>query len=287
MSLALGIIFGILSMICFGMNSALAKIPAQKLGNVEAVFFRNIFSSLFLFIIFLIFLPQSNFSFNYILIALIVAVVGYIPIISLYQGIKKGKIGIVVPVAGSYVFFTVIFSVIFFGEFLTAMQVGAIALIIIGIILISVNLRDFRNSGLFKFSSGIPYALITCFFWGLYSFLFKIPVLVLGPILTSLVSEFGIMLLCGIHLKLAKIKIRIPDRNIAKYIILVAFFGASAAVTYGIGVQNADVSIVASIASANPLIAALYGRVVYKEKISFIQYLAMFVITLGIILITI
>ena len=203
-----------------------------------------------------------------------------------YKAVELGKVGIVAPIANSSVIFTILFSIIFFKESLSVTQVISITFIIIGIILISIDFANIRNSSLFNIASGVPLALVTCFLWGVVFFLFKIPVNAIGPILTSFIVEFGIMIFSGLHLKISKVNVSMPDKRMIIYLFIVAFFGAVALLFFNIGITVADVSIVSAITFANPLVACLYGRVVYKEKFNLQQYGAILLILVGIILIS-
>jgi len=279
----LGIIFGLISMLGFGLNTALSKYPISELGGRKTVFFRGIFTSSIFFILMLVMFSSLNFSLNYILIGLFLGLVGFIPLFTLYKGIDVGKIGIVSPIAGSAVFFTVLFAVIFFGETINLLQGIGISLILLGIISISVNFKDLKNSHLFSIKSGIPYALISCVLWGFYFFFYKIPVNVLGPITTAFITEFGVMMGAYFSLVATKEKIRLPNKRIIKYVFLVALFAAVGLFFFGYGMQIAPVSIIATLVAANPLVATIYSAVVYKEKLHLQQYIALLVIVLGVI----
>ena len=135
-------------------------------------------------------------------------------------------------------------------------------------------------------SSGIPYALITCFLWGLVFFLFKFPVTILGPILTSFIIEFGILIYSGINMKFSKIPLKLKDPKILIYVFFVALFGAIGTLFFNLGIKAYDVSIVATLRSANPLVATLFARFVYKEKLIKKQWVAISLILLGIIIIS-
>ncbi len=281
------IIFGIISMIGFGLSNAISQIPSKKIGGKRTIFFRSFFITI-LFLIALPFFKEVSFSVKYIIITLGISLIGYVALISFYNALSKGKVGLVSPVANSAVIFTVIFSTIFFHESLAPVQWIAIFLIVSGIILTSLNLRSVRDSSLFKLSSGIPYALITCLLWGLVFFLFKIPVTILGPILTSLISEVGLMIFSGIDLRVSKTYFKIPDRKVLKLVFLVAFFGAIGLLFFNLGInqENSSVGVIAAISFANPLVAILYGKIVYKEKLNFQQWIAVFLILIGIVTIS-
>ncbi len=284
MPVSLGIIFGLIAMLGLGLNAALAKVPVLKIGGRKTIFFRNACTSLLLFILLLPSVPVTNFSLAYILIAFFIAFIGYIPLLTFYKALKLGKVGVVTPISNSSVVFTILFSIIFFREYMSLTRLSSILLIIMGIIMISLNFKDMKNSQLFKISSGIPYALITCLLWGVVFFLFKIPVMVLGPILTSFIVEFGIMILSGISLAISKIRFSVPDKRILIHIFFVALFGSVGNLFFNMGIEIADVSIVAALTFSNPWIATLYGKFVYKEKLTIPQYVAILLILTGIVL---
>lgn len=283
MALSLGIVFGLIAMIGYGISNAISKVPAKILGSRKTVFFRNLMTSLILFIALLFFIKETVFSLEYIIIAIIISIIGYIPLVSFFQAVKHGKVGIVTPIANASIIFTVLFSIIFFKETLSQIQIFSIILIIAGIILISMDIKDWKNSELFNLKSGIPFALLAAFFWGIVFFLFKIPVLVLGAFLTAFLVEFGIAVSSYLHLKSSKIKITIPDKKMYPYLLVLGVLGAIALVSYNFGVKNYNVSVVAAITFANPVVATLYGKFVYKEKLSIMQYIAGLLIILGIV----
>ncbi len=62
--------------------------------------------------------------------------------------------------------------------------------------------------------------------------------------------------------------------------------GALVTLFFNMGIEKTNVSIVSPIASGAPLIATLYAKLVFKEKLSKLQYLAIIMITLGVILVS-
>lgn len=286
MDISSGIIFGIIAMLGFGISNALVSVPAKNIGILRTMFIRGIFSSLMLFLILLFFLSETNFSFNYILIAVIIAIIGYVPLATFFKAIKLGKVGIVTPIANSSVIFTVLLSIIFLKESLLATQILAILLIVTGIILTSINFKDLRNSNLFNVSSGIPYALVSAILWGVVFFLLKIPVNVLGPFLTSFIIEFGILIFSILHIKVANDSLIFPSRKMLIHIFFIAFFAIIGSLFFNLGIKISSVSIIAALTFSSPLISTLYGKLVYKEKLNAVQYSALFLILLGIILVS-
>ncbi len=273
-----GIIYALVAMFGFGLSNGIMKVPARKMSGIKNILYRNIITSTSIGIA-ILFMPYY-ISWKYIAFAVFVSVVGYIPLLTFYKALEKSDIGIVSPVANSAIVFTVIFSVILFGESLNIRQVLAIGVILAGIIFTSIDLNNFRRQQFMK--SGIPFALITCVLWGLFFAISKVPINVLGPILSSFIFEFCGAVIAFFHLKLRKEKLDIPE-GLITYLLYLGIFGAVAAVSYNIGLSKSDISIVAAVTLANPIVAVMYGRIVYKEKLSLQQMTAIIVTIAGII----
>ncbi len=283
MVISIGIIFALISMISYGLADSIARVPAKKLGSQQTLFFRNIIISLSLLVILLFNLDEANFNLAYMGIALGISLIGYIPVIAFFEAIKRGKIGVLSPISRSSVLVTIILSLVFFKESLSGVQLLSIAGILFGVILISVNFKDFKNSQFFKISSGVPLALVAMIGWGLVFFLFKIPVNVLGPVLTAFLVELGLVFYSGAYIKSNKLSFKIKDKKQWKYLLFAGICGAAGTLFYNLGINAASVSIVASITGCVPLVATIYARLVYKEKLSTIQYFAGIIMVVSVV----
>jgi uncharacterized membrane protein len=267
------ILLAIISMLAYGFGLAIARVPIQKEGPVKTIFYRNLIISIIV-LIFLLF-TKFSFSWKYFWIGAFISLMEYIALVAFYKAVETGKIGVVTPIADSSIIITVALSLIFFSEKLLAAQILAIILIIAGIVLISYK------SGWSK--SGIPYALVTLALWGVMSFLIKIPVAALGAIFMSFILEFGIFVFSAIHLAGKKQSLKTKS---LPYMIVVGICGAVGTLGWTLGIQNGPVSIITPIVSSSLLITVLYGRIVYKEKLSTLQYVCIALILGGIIMLS-
>lgn len=282
MNPSLGIIFALISMAGYGLSNAISKPAAKGLGSQKTLFYRNIVVSLILFLLLLANFKNAHFSGFYVFVALLISLVGYVPIIAFYEAIKRGKVGIIAPIGSSSLIVTIFLSLVFLKETLTGNQIAAILFIVFGIVLISVNFKDFKNSHLFSISSGVPFALIACFGWGLVFFLLKFPVTKLGPVFSGFILETGLVFISGVHLRAVKSDYKV-NKTYYKYIFLMALGVTAGTLFYGYGINVTSVSIVAAISGCAPLVATMYGKLVYKEKLSIQQYLAGIMVVFGII----
>ncbi|GEM_PF-3770362 len=93
------------------------------------------------------------------------------------------------------------------------------------------------------------------------------------------------MIFSGISIKCLKIPFRFPDKRILLYVFWVALFGAIGTLFYNLGIskESANVSVVAALTFSSPLVAILYGKFVYKEKLSIQQWFALLFILTGVV----
>lgn len=277
-----GLLMGLVALVATGLNTAWGKVPAQKLGSVQAIVFRNLLLVGLLLLLNIGIGSTFNVSWETILIALGIALVGYLALFFLYKGFRVGKIGVVVPIANSFLVFTVLFSVLLLHESFGWLRWIAIGLIALGIILISVDLKDFKKSVLLNNTQGVWFAFLTCVLWGIFFFALKIPVSSMGPFLTSLSIEAGLLLFALLQLFASGEKWKKPDSESTKFVVLVAVFSFIGSLSYNLGIQVADVSLVSALIAANPLVATLYARFFFREKLSKQQYAATLLLVIGI-----
>lgn len=95
---------------------------------------------------------------------------GTVSFFSFYRALRLGPVSIVSPVFASYAALTVILSVAFNGERLSALTDVAIALTIGGVVLASAAGGGERQR-LGRQAQGVPFALVATLAWGVASFL--------------------------------------------------------------------------------------------------------------------
>jgi len=278
-----GILFGLMGMIGIGLTNALSPVPAKKLGPLKTLFFRNIILSIFVLVVFLIFIDKSSFQPLYIAIAVMIAIFNFTPLLAFYKAIKVGKVGIITPIVSSSVIITVPLSMILYGEQLSPLQLGSILLIAVGIILITIDFKDFDKSILLSKKSGVPLALLAMVMWGIGFAFFKIPISTIGPYFNTLIGEITIIFMSGASLLIQKQRPEIPERRMLVYLLLMGLTGAIGILGFNIGASYANLSIVAAVFAAHPLVATIYGKLVYKDKIKPLQYVAIGLTLFGIV----
>lgn len=283
---ALGIIYGLVAMLCFGLMNVWYRVAAEKTDNLRISFYRNVFITL-IFLVLLPWLPinlelRLFLSWKYILIVLGISLAGFLSILTLLRAMNGGeKLGIIAPIANSAVVPTTLISVLCFNESLGIAQLLAITLIFSGILLATTNVNDLR-SGKFRLSSGVIFALITCFLWGLAYGVMRVPIGWFGPVLTSMIIEASICVYGAIAIKIKGGSFAWPDRRSLKYIISISLAAITASLATMLGFEAYDDSIVSAIFFANPIVVIIYSHIVFAEKLNRLQLVAAALIIAGI-----
>ncbi len=277
------VFMALFALLLLGLSSAFSKIPTGKIGPERVIVFRGVFNVIILGIILAFNFPAVS-SWADLPYALLIAVFGYFPLLFFLKALHLGKMGIVSPISSSYSLITALFAVIFYHEKLNIFQFLCILAVVLGIILISINFRDFKNSHLFDKKSGIGLALLAALFWGIYFFLIKIPTQHFGTYFTSFLVETVILISALISLFWTKkFDLRLPDGMTTSYLFLVSITVSIGVLFYYQALNTGSVAIVSAIGSSAPLIVTMYGAIFMKERLKLQQYCGMVVILLGII----
>lgn len=283
--ITLSIFLGLLGMIPMGLANAMAKIPTQKIGSTSLLFFRNIFTIIFLTPFLLFNLDNTKFIPGQIILALALSIIVYIAMVYFYKGLSIGKVAIVSPIASSYVILSLLLSVLLLGAVISKVQILSIIIIILGIIISSLNFNEIKRFKFNKNNSGLSYALVTMTLWGIFFFFAQIPNKALGPYLTSLLFEIGMFACAIFHLHSSAQKVKTPSWSNLKSIVVISGLTVVSVIAFYLGLAIANPALILVLNSATPIVIVLYGALAYKEKLSPHQYLSVCSIILGIVLI--
>ncbi len=284
------IIAGLLSMIFWGTAIFLAALASRKLGSVLTLFWMQLFG--FLVAIIYFFLNYNSFVFtgilNQIPILIVIAILQVIAYLSFYKGLEKGDVSLVSPIGATWGLVVVILSVIFFKEVLSVTQISAVALIILGVVLLSVNIKDMLTEKKFKLLMGVKEGIIAMLGWGISLFLLVLPGKELGWFLPAFIFRFFVLLILGGYMLFSK-KQFVPKS--IKFpiwlLILIGIFDIGGFFSYSFGVMGEYASIVAPIGSAFALVTVILAKLFLKEKLDISKIIGICGIVCGLILISI
>ncbi|MEI7749860.1 MAG: DMT family transporter [Candidatus Moraniibacteriota bacterium] len=284
MGIQYAILFGLIAMVGSGLSGALAREPVRALGSDRALFWRAVAMVLFQVPLLVVFFPRDLSAWG-ILWAIGVGAVGYLPIYFFFRAISRGRVGVVSPISNSSSVITAMLAVFVLGEPFGGFRVLGLLVALSGIILLSVDFRDWKNSALLRHDSGIPFAVAACLGWGIVMFLFRYPVLLIGPIFTAFIIEAMILLSATARLRLKREPFTLP-KGFRVPIATVGFFGVIGVIAYDFGLTTSAVAVVAILNMTNPVVAAAYEHFAYGEKLSAKQYVGIALAIAGAVLVS-
>lgn len=165
MALSSGIIAGIAAALAWGVADVFVKLIVDRVGGRRSLFWMALFGMIAV-VPAALFLPVgvSGGAFS-IFLLLLLGVLDAAGLFSFFRGLEVGKLSIVSPISGSIALVTVLLSFLFLGEALSQVQAAGVALVVGGIVLVSIDLKELRKSGK-PLSAGVPYAVFTMLEWG-------------------------------------------------------------------------------------------------------------------------
>ncbi|MCX6707257.1 MAG: EamA family transporter [Candidatus Woesearchaeota archaeon] len=277
------ILFGLMAMFFWGISKVIAKPAIKRIGPYHALFYEHLVVAIVLSICCIPFVDIAIPTGNTLLLLIAAIIIGALAIYLFFKSIDQGKVSLSTPIAQSSVILTVVLSFIFYGETLSGMQLIAIILLIIGVILVSFKYSEIVKLNFSRTIPGARLALLTLVGWGIYFFLIKPIVIALGPLLSVWYLETGMSILIAIPLLFKGIK------NPGKTMIYPLFSGtfvALGSLSFNLGIEKMAVSLFYPIVNSSVFITAICSRIFLREKIDINQKIAIFLIILGLVLIS-
>ena len=283
----IAIILSIISAIGFGVADMWSAVPARRLPARQIVFYELLMLFCIYWIITLLItkdVPVLDLkqlavtAFTGIGLALAVA--------ALYKSLALGKVGIVSPIFNSDSLIAVVLGFIVFGETLDTLDYVSMAIVLAGIFLLSANLRAWRN--LSSHEPGVTWALLSMFSFGAALAGYKY--------LSADLTPFQVITVVNAA---ALIVLVFTTRNIQSYFnlkqagynnllhifgisvtILVAMFSLVSALSID------SLSVVAVITGSSPLVSVLLAWLLFKERLTLVQYLGAITVVIGIMILS-
>ena len=286
MTISLGILFGIIAMLGWGIADFFVANAVRRSKVTQALLWINTISFSILFIVFLLFFRLPALPIGTIAFLLITSLVAFISIMAFYKGLQVGNVSVVSPVSASATVITVILSILILKESINSLQAAAIAITICGAVLASFKLHDLMKLRLKNFSKGVEYALIAMFGWGILFILIDRLVDELGwffPFFFLIMIELFYILA---YSAFAKKALSFP-KNAAVFIVLSSVFETTAFLSFGFGISMENIAVVSPIAFAFPAVTIILARIFFKEILDLNQKIGIAAVLLGLVLLAI
>ena len=213
--------------------------------------------------------------------------------LALYRSFEIGKLSIVAPISACYPVLTMLLSALT-GERLTPLRLGGLALTIAGVIVVArgeqapddANPIDEQMQPAKK-RLGVNWAILSAACFGVMFWLLGLRVV---PLLGSSPSVWIIRLTSAVTTALVMLAARQsmapPPRQDAPWILGVGFLDTSAYVFNNYGMLHEQTSVVSVLASLYGAVTVALAALFLREKVSASQWLGIFAIFIGIMMIS-
>ena len=282
---AMAIVYGVLSMVGYGLANVTAQPLAKKLGPAQLLFLRG-FAGAGVLAVGAAATWRPHMHAGQILLALGIGAAGYLPVLAFTQGIRVSRISIVAPVSGTSPLITVLLSFLVLGSPIHTLQWGAIAVVIGANIAMSVDVRNWRNSSIAQLSSGVPFALMAAVGWGCFYFLLVYAAKWLGPWLSAFLVEVGVTLAAGVHLLVSGQHVQLRAA-VSRPVIINSLLITLGTIAYAIGVSRYNVGVVAVLSNSTAIVSAVAATYLFHEHLTKKEKQAAAVMIAGVIALTV
>lgn len=279
-------LFGLATLLLFGIADALAAIPAKRMSPVAITLVIDSFILIFFTV--LAALLWDTYVWNrYTLLAVVGSCAGYFGFYLYIYSLKGGKVGVSAAIANGYPVLATLFGVLVLREFLSLTAMLAILLVVFGIFGLST-----RFSIATLFDKGVTnksrlFALGAMCLWATQVIIVDRAVTELSPFQATHIGTIVTLLLGLTIFTLSKetfaslLKQRKSDLLVAALLGVMYFTGMF---TLNSALQAGELGVYAAIAGAAPFVSAVFAYLFLKEHLLKKEWLAIGLVVVGLIL---
>ncbi|MDO8642673.1 MAG: EamA family transporter [Candidatus Woesearchaeota archaeon] len=279
-----GILYALLAMAAYGLSDVFAKAQIHRFSRSLILFMRGVLISMVLGSIVLLYPAPVPIS-PFLLFTVALGIAGFVPVYFYLSAVKKGNLSIVAPIAKSAVIITVLLSLLFLNERLNLIQAVLICVIILGVLLLSMNIRSLFTLRWKETHAGVLPALVAALLWGVAFFVWKFPVQAYGPLFCAFVTETGVAVGALPFLKKEDIPaLRKMNWKLFGIVFACAMTTLLGTIGYMKAISMAPLSLVMPIVTATPVVSTLIAVTYFKERLSAVQWLGGILVVSGIAL---
>ena len=189
-----------------------------------------------------------------------------------YQGLERGLVSIVSPLSASWLAVTTVLTAVLFDETIGWIKGGLISLVLLGIVLISA--RDRSGASI----QGVWYGLTAMVTFGVAFTLWKPIVEDVGPYIAVVSVRTVATVVLGAYLALRRPVGAIFTRGAVVLVIISAVLDSVGFTAYNLGIEREEVSLIAPISAAYPVVTLALAWVLLRERVSAVQMVGIVVL---------
>jgi drug/metabolite transporter (DMT)-like permease len=295
----MGILLGLLTALSWGASDFLARFASRRIGSLRTTLYMQLFG----FVLLTICLRWvggwghlfDGSGWQPWAWGVLAGLLNSVSTLCLYRSFEVGKMAVVAPLSASYPALTVAIS-FFSGEHLTALRVGGIVLILVGVVIVvrgeAAAMESVGAPGSSRVSpgteivkpSGIGAALISALGFGVLFWLLGNRVV---PHVGFASAVWMIRLTSTVVTVIVIVAMRRPlalprKSAVSTWLLAMGVLDTGAFVLNNLGMQIEQVSVVSVLSSLYGAVTVLLSSVILRERLSKVQWLGIVAIFGGI-----
>lgn len=273
--------YGLASLVGFGFSNFLVAVISKKDNSLKIGLVIQVLG--FLLSLYLIpFGPAINFKLQTFLLFSITGILIALGYIFLLRGYREGSISIVSSLMSTWALITSILSFLFGEETFSLRKIFGIAITVLGIVLISLKIKEILKEKKIRIIKGAKYAILSSVSWGVAFFLISFLGKEHNWLTTTIFSRFWTAITFLLFAAVSSIKTSKTFSNIPLCYLLTVLFDVFANTMFNMGFEKGETSIVSVLAGASPIVTVFLSAIITKEKLSKIQILGIMLCIFGI-----
>ena len=277
------VLFGLAFAAGIGVADVISAGLTRSLGVIRTVFLLQLFGVVGMTVFALATGQFDTIDANDVLIMAGLTVLVVFFYLGFYKALQLGPIALVGPIVAAHSPVVVVLAVIFLGERISEWQVVAIAAVVGGVVMASVDVPALR-SGRTVIGLGVGLAIGVSIAAGFWQFAIAAVSKEMGWFAPVYLTR--LFMVC-ILIPVVVVRREQPwvglNRKLAVAIVVVAALETLSLLAFTRGSEIGIISIVAAASTAYPVIPIIGGIVLFKERLSGLQFAGLFVVTLGLL----
>ena len=263
-----GVLAGFAVMVSWGLADFIQSIPIRKIGTPKTLFLRNCLTLVFAGALALYCYLDGRITLGGVDFLVIMAssaayIFGYYMFV---KGFEIGNISLVSPIGSSYSIITVVLAFVFLHEKLPAVKLGAIFIMMMGVVLTATDLREIRN---LRSQKGLKEALLSMIGVGIAFFILGFAskqVDILNVFIFASLSQAVFFIILSLF-KNGRVKKEDLNFKISTIFIIHSLIVNTGWFFYIDGIGRHLVSLVTSLSALFPAVTVTLALIFYKEKL--------------------
>jgi drug/metabolite transporter (DMT)-like permease len=280
----LGIAFGLGAALSWGLADYFAALASRRVGTLRVVLAFHVVACVLLAVLVAATGALDRLAWSDLPFFLVVGALGFGSYAAFYRALAIGPISVVSPIVSGYAAVTVVLAVLVRGERLSGGTALAVALVLAGVVLTSLDLRQLGRGTEVR-ALGIVLAIATTVLIG--AFVFGVAdrsdrLGWLAPIfLARAASTVFVLAAAAARRELGPFERSAP---VLATIAFLAVIDTAGYASFNLGVRRAATSVVATAAAPYALIPIALGVLVLRERPTPLQWTGIAVVIAGLVL---